>query len=286
MSRRDSDRIEIDLSWTELADNPLADMALKYLLGEIKEYFPAVFGLNVIKKEHKPVYQETTGNKRCGVNYKLRYKSSGPGRRMVGWPDVFRFVLRMRELEQMAPPEFNFTAKIDLQKCRMPWVYTEVAKDKTVHSLSRRPGAMQYTIKLPEPIQTPKGVPSMVKLFGGESTWVAPTANEIMIVGEPRRAYKAWRYFQQLERGGKLQSKDQRDQRMLYAMGDLVTILTRDTTNSNEWYIYSEDNHELPRGHQRFILCGNAEVTPITYLGLDYEFVDLKPYLKGRDLAI
>lgn len=286
MSRRNSDRIEIDLSWNELADNPTADWAINYLKREIKEYAPAELGLVIVKKEHKSIYQESTGNRRCGVTYKLRYKSSYPGRRMAHWPGIFNFVLRMRELEKSAASELNLVVKIDLQESRLPWAFTETMTDKTVNSLSMRPGASQYTIKLPEVIRTPKGNPLCVELFGDEVVWVAPTANEIMIVGEPRRAYKTWRYFQQLERGATLRAKDNPDQRMFYAMGDLVTILTRDTTKSEEWYIYSDDNHNCPRMHQRFILCGNADETSITYLGLDYEFVDLKPYLKGRDLAI
>lgn len=286
MSRRNSDRIEIDLSWTELANNRTADWAINYLKHEIKDYLPPELGLIVVKEEHKPIYQESTGNKRCGVTYKLRYKTFYPGRRMANWAEILRFILRMRELEQSTSSEINLVAKIDLQKSRLPWVFSDEVLDKTVNGLSVRPGAVQYTIKLPEAIRTPKGVPQCIQLFGDESTWVSPTANEIMIVGEPRRAYKALRYFQQLERGATLHSKDQHDQRMFYAMGDLVTILTRDTTKSDEWYIYSDDNHKCPRMHQRFILCGNTEETPTTYLGLDYEFVDLKPYLKGRDLAI
>lgn len=284
MSKRDAARIKFHTSWLEHEDNPLGKWASNYAREMVVGAIPtgeSAHGINVTK-----TIDTHTEDTKHTLEYKLRYKSLSPGRRLPRWSHVFRSIMFLRELQSKAPSVIEFKVDCDLQSNRLPWVFIDKCNDSTVTSIAKRPGAKSYLIQLPKVVALPKGPGRFHRLMQNDMVFTPTMGDEILIVGEPRTAYKAYRYFSQLERGASLSSRDQHDRSKYAAFGDLVVVLTRNTEVSLDWQLYSEDNHQCSATWMKYALCATEAESPVTYLGLDYEHVRLEePYYK-HDPAI
>lgn len=273
MSRRSNDRVKVGITWDEVSCNPLGEWAAKYVREIVAQAVPAgesAHGLRVVKSKDDAYRLKLVEDTRFELEYVMRYKTDMPGRRMPRWASIFRYAIRLKELANRSPADMNVCTTIDLQANRMPWVFVRSGENKVLSHIATRPGAKEYIIRLPKPVAMPKAEGRRLHFLNQTTvTFTPPTADEIRIVGEPRAAYKAYRYFKQLERGNPLSSRDRHDQTKVNAMGDLVCVMVRNTERCEPWHLYSDDNHTCGGLFMTSVLSSKSEEQYQLDLGYD-----------------
>lgn len=278
-------RIKVKTSWLECEDNPLGKWASDYARDRVVTAMPnhgLVNGIRAIKvndkKGHDSVHE---------LEFKLDYKSAFYRVQPFRWSSAFRAIVALKDLEAKAPSAVQFKLEYDLQPHRLPWVFVDQQKDGIVNNIAFRPDSVSHNIILDEVTTLPKGPGRYFRIFDDTEKYLPTVANEIMIVGERRAAYKAYRYLNQLNRGATLHADDKHDSRNRSAVKDLVVILTRNTEVSQAWHIYSEDNPNCTATWMKYALSCTEEQSPATYMGLNYTVVKLEePIYQSGDLAI
>lgn len=279
---RDHDRIKVTVNWHQPDDAMLSKLANEAIEKRISEALPnkATIGLQSdIRKEVKLVTTETGLRKHTHV-YRFKYKRPYRHTRQTELWSIFSFGIQLKKLEYTMDGELGFTAVVDVQPNRLPWVFDNGNRgDNTPLKLALRPGHRTYLVEGLEPTKVGCSSDSFSKLMGfGDKP--ERLATDFMIVGEPRAAWKLYKYYLQRKRGGKLIQQDLDHHRLSTAFPDLVRVFYRHSTLTPEWTMVEPDGPKMYGQFMDHIMTGVP--LPATFytcpdFGLRYEIWDVNP---------
>lgn len=284
MSHRDKHRIQVRIEWDEVKSaSGLGLWASKYLSLAIDKVLPSandLYGCQLVKTVDRPTWLAQYGIRRYTREYEFRYKRSNTSSgRDTEWHKIFSFCLRMKEIVAGAPEVMKVALNIDLQPGHLPWTFIDNRDSFKVNWLAHRQGAKDYVIQLPEPVELPGEKRTRMVMNKKEThiTMEPVLADEIRIIGEPRCAYKVYKHFEQIQRHVNKLGSIPRSKRYFRALGDLVTVLYRNTKGADKsWQVLTRDNNRVYGEYMKYILPGRElDRNPTFKLDLDYSVYDL-----------
>lgn len=284
MSNRDKHRVKVRIEWDEVKSaSGLGIWASKYLSLAIDQVLPKngdLHGCQLVNTVDRPTWLAQYGIRRYTREYEFRYKRSNTSSgRETEWHKIFAFCLRMKEIVASAPEIMKVTLNIDLQPNHLPWTFVDNRDSPKVNWLAHRQGAKDYLIQLPEPVQLPGEKRTRIVMNKNEThiTMEQILADEIRIIGEPRCAYKVYKHFEQIERGVNKLGSIPRSKRFHHALGDLVTVIYRNTKGVDKsWQVLTKDNNHVYGDFMKYVLPGRElDRNPAIKLDLDYSVYDL-----------
>lgn len=283
MAKRDRghDRIKVTINWEEPSDSIVGKLAQEAILTRISEALPNknVAGLQSDIRKDVTLTTLESGAKRHKHVYRFKYKRPYLNTRQCDMWHIWSFCIQLKKLEGYLDGELGLKVEIDAQASRLPWVFDNgdrVRKPDELR-LAVRPGSMVYKVEDVAPIRVARSCASFAKLLG-----LLPDADrfgtDFMIVGEPRAAWKVYRYYQQLLRGGKLDPQHQESRVLRTALPDLVCVLYRNRQHDNKWRLVEPDGPKMHGQYQAHILTGDLPdnwVHGIPDFGLRYELLNV-----------
>lgn len=278
MSKRHSDRIKVVVSWLEPGDNPLGKTATAYVRQCLHEHTPKSSDWKCGYIREHATRQVEGENIRHSVELKFHFKRSYLTFNQPAWHTVLAFVIKMRSMADRAPEVLEFKVDFDMNADRMPWVFRDAAEGVNIRQIAVRPGATTYNLILPEPRKLPSH-PIKELHFVEEASYATlsiPEFDQMMIIGEPRAAYKERRYYRIWEEGGTV-GKIRNLGEKATSHPDNVIVLARNTKTDGKWHVVTDDNHVAKGHYLHHVLTGKTEPVDSDYadLGLRYNLVRL-----------
>lgn len=279
---RDHDRIKVTISWNQPDNTVLSKLANEAILKRISEALPSKTAAGLqsdIRKEVKLATTPTGLRKHTHV-YRFKYKRPWRNTRQTDLWSIFSFGIQLKKLEQELAGELGFTTDVDMQVDRLPWVFDngDLCGNSSL-KLALRPGCCTYLVEGVEPTKVGRSSDSFNKLMGFKDD-PDRLATDFMIIGEPRTAWKLYKYYLQLKRGGKLIQQDLDHHRLSTAFPDLVRVLYRHSTLNPEWTLVEPDGPKMYGQYMDHIMTGvplQATFYECPDFGLRYEIKTVNP---------
>lgn len=277
---RGHDRIKVSIVWTTPDKSTQSQLISEGILWRISENLRSQHALGLQTDIQKDV-TETLLPSGAVVHkhvYRFKYKRSYRNTRQANLWMIFTFGIKLKMLTTELGGGFNFKADVDVQADRMPWVFDNSERGNDVPlKLALRPGYHVHLVERVGPIHVPRSCDSFGKLLG-----LPPSkerlATDFMIVGEPRAAWKLYKYYMQLTRGGKLSQQELDHHRLSTAFPDLVRVLYRHNTISPEWTLVDSDGPKMYGKFMDHIMTGvplSGALNGCSDLGLRYTILDV-----------
>lgn len=284
MAKRDRghDRIKVTINWSQPNDSLVSKLANEAIVKRISEALPNKHELGLQTDIRKDISQVLTeaGLRKYKHVYRFKYKRPYRNTRQTNLWSIFTFGIQLKKLEEELGGELDFTVDVDVQADRLPWVFDNGDRGGNVPlKLALRPGYCTYLVEGVDPVHVPRSCDSFSKLLG-----LPPDkermATDFMIVGEPRTAWKLYKYYLQLKRGGKLIQQDLDHHRLSTAFPDLVRVFYRHNTLSPKWALVDTDGPKMYGQFMDHIMTGVP--LPATFytcpdFGLRYEIREVNP---------
>jgi hypothetical protein len=279
MSKRHSDRVKVIVSWVEPSDNPLGSTATSYINKCLRDHIPKSSDWKCGYIREHATRRKDDDRIRHSVEYKFHFKRGYWTTNQPAWHTVLAFIVTLRAMADKAPGILDFKVDFDMNADRMPWVFRDGSMGDSVSQIAVRPGAATYNLILPEPRKLPSH-PLKELHFMEDASYVTmsiPEFDQLMIIGEPRAAYKERRYYRIWEEGGSL-SKIRNLGEKATSHPDNVIVLARNTKTDGKWRAITDDNHVAKGHYLHHVLTGETEPVDGSHsdLGLRYNLVRLK----------
>ena len=284
MAKRDRghDRIKVTIEWTQPDESIVGKLAHEAILGRIATSLPSKqeMGLQSDIRKDITLTRLESGALRHKHVYRFKYKRPYRNTRQCDLWYIWRFAIKQKTFEEELAGELNFKVDVDAQADRLPWVFDNGDRSSSIPlKLAMRPGCQVYTVAGLNEVKVPRSSDSLIELLGfkpDEDRY----GTDFMIIGEPRAAWKLYKYYQQLQRGGKLNQADLDNHRLSTAFPDLVCVLYRHNRIHRDWALVNSDGPKMYGQYQEHLLTG-LPMTGARYncpdFGMRYEIMDVNP---------
>lgn len=255
---RGHDRIKVSVVWSQPDKSTLSNLANEGILKRVSEALPKKNDLGLQTDIRKDITETVLPSGAIVHKHVYRFKYKRPYRytRQVNLWTIFTFGIQLKKFEEELGGELNFTVDVDMQDDRLPWVFDNGDRGSNAPlKIAMRPGCRTYLVEGVTPVHVPRNCDSFGKLLG-----LPPSekrlATDFMIVGEPRTAWKLYKYYLQLKRDGKLDQGDLDNHRLSTAFPDLVRVFYRHNTLSPEWKLVDSDGPKMYGQFMDHIMTG------------------------------
>lgn len=277
---RDHDRIKVTISWKMSDDSLMNMLASESIETRIREALPKLHETGLRDAPHRvsKLTRTEEGDYKHRHVYRFKYKRRYANTRQAELYRVWSFIIRMHNLSRLLQGDIDFKVEADVQANRLPWVFNNGDRgDNTPLQLGLRPGCVTYKVEGLEPTLVPRSSDSFSKLLG-----IQPDpdryATDFMIIGEPRAAWKLYKYYLQRKRGGNLNPEELLHNCLATALPDLVCVLYRCEGVTPEWTLVDCDGPRMNGEYLRQVMTGlpteNSRIF-VPDLGLRYEIMEV-----------
>lgn len=269
MSKRNSDRVKIVISWDHLANNPLMEEQNKAIKSDIRQVLCSLEHEAYLAR--RAITHLAFDGQRYEFRIWARHKAVLNHHRTTDWESLFWATLALKEQVRTMAPEFNAKIDIDMGANRMPWVFNNADEMKIVTEFYARPGAAVHQIVFDGKNRLLK--PADEKLhkalgFMGDEPDIS--FNEVYLVGEPGAVKDLAKIINNTDEGQYVSPMT-----MQWFMDDRFTvdnclILTRDSAVSRKWFVYGHRGHCKVKFTRYTHALLTGQVAPAADLGLRY----------------